>query len=747
MFGAPWWLLGMLAGAAPIIIHLLNRQRFKRVTWAAMEWLLRALERNRRRMRMENLILLILRAAILVLLALALSKPIIEAGSALNLIEGSRVCRIFVLDASYSMGVEIGGRPAFDVAKKAVGDLLAARRSGDVASLVVSGTDSAEIIPEPTPDAARIGEQLDAAELSHREVNLAAVLTRVAATAQRLPHPRVEVYVFTDLQRLSWLTEGAIRDKGLADALKKARDKAAFFVVDCVGREVPNSCVARVSVSADDSDEQQGLVPLALPSTVRATVENFSDAPRDEVAVRMLVDGQVEGRKVVKLDPRTPETVRFAGVVFREPGSHVVRVEADADGLRLDDARDLVIDLQKEIRVLCVNGQRSADLASNETYFLERALAPSQFEFGGASTPFTVETIGDSDFLAANLGGYRMVVLANVFQVPAEKVAGLEAFVKSGGAVVIFLGERVESSAYNRLLWRDGQGLLPARIMERKSFPAEPVPGQGISEFSRFDVRSSTHEVIRTLKEKSVDISAGARVREYFYLQANVADPAVRVLCCYDNPQTSPAIVEKSFGQGHVVLVSTSASPRWSTFPLIPGWLPFMQELASYMVKGFGGERNLTVGEPIRTVLFPGEFADPVEVAGPTHKSVKVSPAPEGDAYRLDYADTGRAGVYAVDFGGSKGKAAYAVTLDTRESDLARTSPRELDAVLGDNPIRFVSSVNELHSAAEKVQTGSSLWKAFVLTVLGMAVLESILATLFGRRRGVIGKKTSSKVA
>ena len=106
MFGAPWWLLGLTAGAVPVIIHLLNRQRFKRVTWAAMEWLLKALERNRRRMRVENLLLLIVRVLIVVLLALALARPSLESGAA-ALTGGVRVCRILVVDNSYSMGAVV----------------------------------------------------------------------------------------------------------------------------------------------------------------------------------------------------------------------------------------------------------------------------------------------------------------------------------------------------------------------------------------------------------------------------------------------------------------------------------------------------------------------------------------------------------------------------------------------------------------------------------------------------------------
>ena len=53
-------LLGMLAGAIPVIIHLINRRRFLRMDWAAMEFLLDALKRNRRRLRLEQLLLLLI---------------------------------------------------------------------------------------------------------------------------------------------------------------------------------------------------------------------------------------------------------------------------------------------------------------------------------------------------------------------------------------------------------------------------------------------------------------------------------------------------------------------------------------------------------------------------------------------------------------------------------------------------------------------------------------------------------------
>src|SRR3954465_11624746 len=75
-FATPMFALAGLALAAiPIIIHFLNRRRFKTVPWAAMEFLLRAMRKNRRRLRFEQWILLATRCAVIMLAALALARP------------------------------------------------------------------------------------------------------------------------------------------------------------------------------------------------------------------------------------------------------------------------------------------------------------------------------------------------------------------------------------------------------------------------------------------------------------------------------------------------------------------------------------------------------------------------------------------------------------------------------------------------------------------------------------------------
>ena len=97
-------MLGFLSlGAIPIIIYLINRQRYRRVPWAAMEFLLRAMKKHRRRLRLENLLLLLIRTAAVLLFVLAMARPSLDSGSLPVLTGDSGRSELFLVDRSYSM--------------------------------------------------------------------------------------------------------------------------------------------------------------------------------------------------------------------------------------------------------------------------------------------------------------------------------------------------------------------------------------------------------------------------------------------------------------------------------------------------------------------------------------------------------------------------------------------------------------------------------------------------------------------
>src|SRR3954471_21132521 len=91
----------MVAGAAlvssPILIHLINRMRYRRVRWAAMEFLLRSQKRNRRRLIIEQLLLLALRCLLVMLGVLLVSRYLFAFFQPQNTVH------VVVLDDSLSM--------------------------------------------------------------------------------------------------------------------------------------------------------------------------------------------------------------------------------------------------------------------------------------------------------------------------------------------------------------------------------------------------------------------------------------------------------------------------------------------------------------------------------------------------------------------------------------------------------------------------------------------------------------------
>ena len=117
------FLAGALLVSVPIIIHLLNRRKFKIVDWAAMDFLLEADKKNRRRVRLENFLLLLMRCLAIFILGMLLARPYDSSGLAAKLFDAQQFERILLIDDSLSMKARIGNRTAMEIVRERVTDL------------------------------------------------------------------------------------------------------------------------------------------------------------------------------------------------------------------------------------------------------------------------------------------------------------------------------------------------------------------------------------------------------------------------------------------------------------------------------------------------------------------------------------------------------------------------------------------------------------------------------------------------
>src|SRR5687767_15120707 len=162
----PWlFAAGAAAVSLPIIIHLLNKRKFKIVDWAAMDFLLDADKKNRRRVRLENLILLLLRCLAVFLIALLLARPFLSTMFTAGLLEAAQFERIVLIDDSLSMQVRTGNQTSLDEAKQSLVEMLkglVASKSNDMLTLIVASQPDQRLVNAATISQESIDELTDA---------------------------------------------------------------------------------------------------------------------------------------------------------------------------------------------------------------------------------------------------------------------------------------------------------------------------------------------------------------------------------------------------------------------------------------------------------------------------------------------------------------------------------------------------------------------------------------------------------
>src|SRR4051794_14648906 len=150
-FFAPIFLPLLALASVPIIIHLLNRRRFQIVEWAPMKYLKLTIKTNRRRLRIEQILLLILRTLVIVFLFLAVSRPVLSQGSGGGLLSShARTSRFIVIDDSLSMGYQQDRRSAFDNAKDAASQVLHTIGAQDSVTALITSSPSTPLVREAT---------------------------------------------------------------------------------------------------------------------------------------------------------------------------------------------------------------------------------------------------------------------------------------------------------------------------------------------------------------------------------------------------------------------------------------------------------------------------------------------------------------------------------------------------------------------------------------------------------------------
>lgn len=717
-FGSPLMLWGLAAGAIPIVIHLLHRRRYQTVPWAAMRFLLAATKKQSRRMKIEQLLLLAVRTMIVLLIALALSRPTAETLGEYFQTEGPKH-RIIVIDATFSMGYAPSGKTRFERAKELARTIVSGSRQGDAINLVrISESVPRIIVRRPAYQAGPVIEEIDQLMLQDERVDASVVLKEMFELTSLAPElTRKEIYFVTDLQSATWAAANSSEVSQVRQELKRLSEKAKIVWLD-----VGEAGAGNLAVTGLRTDES--FVLSGRPVRMSATIKNYTPAPVGAQLVELMVDGRLTDSRRVDVPVGQEAIVDFEPTL--NGGEHRVEVRLSPDALPVDDARRLALPVRDELQVLLINGKPSGEAMGNSTDFLRLALAP-ELPNRALASPIRPTVIREGELLGTDLGRFDCVFVCNVAMFTDREAEVLRSYLDAGGGVVFCLGDQVRAENYNQILYRDKQPILPTKLVGLAGDLKKKT------EAFEFDAGDFEHPIVRPFQGNSG--TGLERTKTFVYMKTQVAeDRGARVALRFNTGD--PAIVEAPFGRGRVILITTSMDREWSTWAV---WghslIPLVHETVHFAISGRWKDRDVLVGRPLQAHvgLRPGDASATYQL--PNGDSKPLQPSPDGLIVSTE--PTTVSGFHKITLGPPANRTDwFAVNVDTAESDLTALRVEDLRSDLMPGiDFNYLTEWEEASSTGtEKVRaisTGTGFSRGLLICAMALLLVEQLMAWNF----------------
>ncbi len=780
MFINPLLLFGLALVSAPVIIHILNKRRYRVHDWAAMDFLLAAQVSNRRRVKFEDLILLLLRMAIIGFLVMAVARPVLRG------LAGSKEdTRVVVLDDSFSMGADFGAGKVFKAAQDSVVNQVqdalggsipvsvwlgsrpgkaVGKVEGEVRGGVVERDQASEASSDTLASLAAVDLLDSVPELatSDLELDFSRILRRLIDEAENSPVPRVRsVVLVSDYRDRDWFAE----DGSLKDSLavlfeeivreEKLKNSFNFQFVDVSSGSVDNTALTGFSIESDP-------VLAGVPARIAVEVTNYGKLPRVRVEGNIEVGGsggeEFEARHKIPLplidSIPAGETVRVEiQHIFTEAGEYHLRASISPDLLARDDESTMVVVVRDSLQVALVDGAPSANRFASESGLLRAALSPRGDVPSGVST-LLVE--GEVD--GRELAGADCVFILNRSSISSAERDALGDFARSGGGIAYFLGNKVDVNSYLPLA-RPLAGeppLFPAVLKE----PAPP----GALHLGFADFEHPTLELFRGLKTPSF---SHVVFRRFFLL-----DPlaGAKVVGSFDDKLSTAAVIEGRYfldsapagaapgeaapgkekktsepegaaGRGRLVVFNTSADRDWGDWPTDYTYPILMQEWVRYLSRSYSRDRTSQVGGPLRLEEKAGVNYRIVAPPSPGERQSGAAPATwirpgHGELYTPELAGLFRVSpARYLDGAATESSLWYSVRRVDSESDLTKRDISKLretfERDFPEIPIAVGGNVDV--DAFRRDQEGE-IWRWLALAAGLFLLLELFAAWWFGRK-------------
>ncbi|HKB86656.1 MAG TPA: BatA domain-containing protein [Ignavibacteriaceae bacterium] len=688
IFLNPAVLFGLLAASIPVLIHLLNLKKLKKIEFSTLTFL-KELQKNKiRKLKLKQWLLLALRVLIILLLVTAFARPTLKGIALGGTTSAAKTTAVYILDDTFSMSAVDADGSYFNQSKQIIINLIKNLQEGDEAALVFVSDQGNEDL-KPTLDLDEISKEVKEADISYSSSTINHALIRASGIIDRSNNFNKEIYLLSDFQK------GRLSDESLPDLSRLLNDKVKLYTFNFSGKDLFNLGIDELKVNTQIFEKDK-------PVSFDVTVTNYSDQPAGNRVLSLFINGERSAQQSISLSPGESKSVTMEAVV-KTTGYIDAFAELEDDDIVQDNKRFTDFYVPDKIPAAIFYDDQ------DDIKFVETALSLT----GEAGTIKLTEK-NSNQISSFDLSQFDVIIITGAANI--SNFDRLKAYLSNGGGLFIMPGNKSNAADFSRIT--SGLGLpVPEGTAGKVNEPSNAV---------LFDKVEYDHPIFRNIfsgiekkKLQSPDI--------YFHYKISSGGKGINIITLTDG---TSFLSDYKIGKGKALLLNTSPVLSWSNFPLKNIFAPLLVKSVFYLASKDMAESENFAGNPV-TVTLSDVTLPQVRVKRPDKTEELVNLEKSGSLNFITYSKTDVTGNYKF-YSGQKSVAEISINADPRESVVKYLSDQDfikyLDGINFKGKHITISKSENPSEIVMQSRFGSELWRIFLFAALITALVEMAIA-------------------
>ncbi len=683
----PAVLFGLLAASIPVLIHLFNLRKLKKIEFSTLRFL-KELQKNKiRKIKLKQWLLLALRVMIILLLVTAFARPTLEGISIGGTTSAAKTTAVFIFDDTFSMSVVDQDGSYFNQAKQTIKNLLTQFEEGDEAGIILISYQPDEI--NLTTNLSKLENELGELKINYTTNELNNAIVKAAQVISTSENFNKEIYLLTDFQK-----ERLAAEENLENLGEMLKENVKLYSFNFSGKEVDNIALSELKVNTSIFEKNKTV-------SFSVNVNNFSNQPADNTIVSLYIDGNRSAQQTVNIQPGATQTINMEAPL-KATGYVDVIAEIEEDDILHDNKRFTSVFIPEKINILLLYNN------PEDSKYIKLAISSSS-----TSENFVITSKGLSQLTGLPLNNYNVIFLIGS-NLPSG-INKLKDFLNNGGGIVVFPGSVPNLAGFSNLL--TSLGLPSATQLIKSDETGQPF------EFEKVEFE---HPLFRDIfiEETKTEIES-PQISSYYRIQTKGKGKSIITLV-----DGSSFMSEYSVSKGKVFLFNSSPVTGWSDFPLKSIFAPLINKSVFYLSSKNKSETDYLAGEKINVNISTRNLPQ-IRIEKPGKQEDLINLAENTGSDFLFYSATDYAGIYKF-YSGEKLLDNVSVNTDPVESKINYLTDEGFDTYL--QKINFKGTHVKIGKDENPLQVilqarfGSELWRYFLIAALLLALVEMTVA-------------------